>query len=201
MKQLNVNNDHKKELKKYNNMQQLGTKYDQEQSTTQNTKQLGKYIHDNYHKMDDLEMKQIALKCMDDNDIRNLLLTYEFTHYDEKHNYMSLGKFQQKAIQYFNKYQNKAGGNLIEDETWIIHKSDSPYFDVKNNQIAFQNTIDKIDVKDFVTNAYLNKLVDKLNKLSKNILVEMEYKERKKLTYIVIWATDRNIVDDDIVGL
>lgn len=201
MKQLTDKYGFYKELKTYNNTQHLETKYDQEQPITKNTKELGKYIHDNYNKMDDLEMKQIVLKCMDNNDIRNILLTYEFTHYDEKYTHMDLDKFQQKTIQYFNKYQNKAGGNLIEDDTWIIHKSDSPYFDVKSNQVVFQNTIDKMDVNDFVTNAYLNRMIEKLNKLSTNIIVELEYKEKKKLTYVVIWATDCTIIDDDVVGL
>ena len=90
---------------------------------------------------------------------------------------------------------------LIEDKKWVLHKYDSKYFNVSENSVLFQNTIDVLDNNDYSTNEYLNKLVSKLNKISTNIEVKLELLEKKKITYILLWCDLIDPSEDSIVGL
>jgi hypothetical protein len=193
-----------KDVKKYNNLQDLevmsGGSIGNNLSSTQRTRLAG-YIHYNYDKMDDAEKKQMVMKLLDEDTVKSFLLTFEFTYYDYKKRDMTLDEFITKATYIFDRYQTRVCGSAIEDTKWIVHRTDSPYFSVRGNEIVFQNTIDNIDINDCSLKKYLNTLVHKLNGLSVNIEVELEFIEKKKLSYVLIWAIDITLKDENIVGL
>ncbi len=195
--------EHEKELKKYNNLQQLDNNCNKPSCglSIEERRDLARYIHKNYDKMDESEMKHIVTKCLDLNTIKSILMSFEFSYYNTKPTDMTLDKFIVRAMSMFDRYQSKVGGFLIEDKKWVIHKSDSKYFTVSENGILFQNTIDVLDNNDYGTNEYLNKLVSKLNKLSTNINVKLEFLEKKKITYVLLWVDLLDPSEDSIVGL
>ncbi len=192
-----------KELKKYNNLQQLDNNCNKPICglSIEERRDLANYIHKNYDKMDESEMKHIVTKCLDLNTIKNILMSFEFNYYNPRATDMTLDKFIVKSMAIFDRYQSKVGGFLIEDKKWIVHKSDSKYFNVSENGVLFQNTIDVLDNNDYSTNEYLNKLTSKLNKLSTNIDVKLELLEKKKITYVLLWADLTDPSEDSIVGL
>jgi len=192
-----------KELKKYNNLQQLDNNCDKSVCNLSNDekRELAKYIHKNFDKMDESEMKHIVTKCLDMSTIKNILMTFEFNYYNSRPVEMTLDSFVNKANAIFDRYQTKVGGFLIEDKKWVLHKYDSKYFNVSENSVLFQNTIDVLDNNDYSTNEYLNKLVSKLNKISTNIEVKLELLEKKKITYILLWCDLIDPSEDSIVGL
>lgn len=191
-----------KEVRKYNHLQQLDAisnemtdQIPQEQKTN-----LAKYIHKNYNKMDDMEMRRVASKCLDISEVKDILMTFEFNNYTRNEKEMTLNEFTKIATYMFDRYY-RVGGCFIEDKEWIVHTPASKYFDIPDNKIMFQNTIDSMDADDCATNEYLNKLVENLNGVSTNIRVKLEFIEKKKLTYITIWAKDTTLEENDIVGL
>jgi hypothetical protein len=192
-----------KEIIKYNNLQQLDNNCNKQVCNLSNEakQDLAKYIHKNYDKMDDAEMKHVVTKCLDMNTIKNILMTFEFNYYNSKPIELTIDKFIIRATNIFDRYQTKVGGFLIEDKKWVIHKFDSKYFNVSENGVLFQNTIDVLDNNDYSTNEYLNKLVSKLNKISTNIEVKLELLEKKKIIYILLWCDLINPDEDSIVGL
>lgn len=191
-----------KDIKKYSNLQELDNtddNYVTHLSKEQKT-ELATYIHDNYGRMDEQEMKCIAMKCLDLNEIKEILLSFEFVNYRPESKEMTLNKFIKEAMKMFDKYY-RIGGTLIEDEKWIVHKSDSNKFEVSEHEVLFHNTIDNMDVNDGGIQDYLGRLVKNLNRIAPNVDVVFDIVEKKKITYLLIWGKLNNVKDECIVGL
>ena len=159
---------------------------------------LAKYIYNNYDKMDEIEMKCIAMKCLELNQIKRILLSHELENYKEKGKTMSLDEFHKQVLKYLHRYQHKAGGFLMEDTEWKVTRfSDENNYDLLENEILFSNTLDKSDVNDEETYEYIRSLVRRLNMLAKNIEVTMTrlFREGDKVAYILLWGTDKNITN------
>jgi hypothetical protein len=163
--------------------------------------ELAKYIHDNYNTMDDIEMQTMLTKCLDIHKIKSLLLQYELENYEEEElkKYMSLDEFKKKALYIFTRYQCKAGGFLMEDSEWIIHDKTTTNYDVKENELLFENTINIIDVNNNEIDTYLFYIIKRLTSLSENIDVELRQQVKNKTVHLLIWVTD--MTKEDIVGL
>lgn len=155
------------------------------------------------------DRKKLLLDCLSDNEIKMHLLKYELVNktFDEISNELSLSEFEVKAINLIEKFHWKAGGWKIEDSEFIIHKSDSKVYDVLQNEILFENTIDRSDLNDEENEFYLNHLIRHLNSLCNNINVEWNFKGTKnKTARLLIWCTDANMsvksnYDSEEVGL
>ena len=79
-----------------------------------------------------------------------------------------------------NRYQSKAGGFLIEDNEWIIHRNNSTDYEIKKNQVVFENSVSIENIKDYDTINYLKKILLLLNKFSDKINVSEEFIKSKK---------------------
>ena len=133
------------EMKRYSLLHSLEkiTNYQNNVTDNTNSHELAEYIHDNYHKMDEIELKIIALKCMDLNDFKRIILSYELRNFkpNQKIETMTLNKFKTHALKLLNRYQCKAGGFLIEDNEWCVHDNTSVKYEVEKNELLFENTI------------------------------------------------------------
>lgn len=190
-----------KDLKKYNHYQYLDSMSDKPDETVTDTKrELATYIHNNYHKMDESEMARIIPKLLDTNDMKDLLMNFEFNNYKHDSKDMTMNEFINFTLNMFKRYY-RVGGYFMEDKDWIVHKSDSKKFDIPKNSVMFLNTLDKIDVDDVT--GYLDKMVDNLNGGVVNYDVTYEFIEKKKIIYIQIWGKMYNDESDsdDVVGL
>lgn len=168
--------------------------------------ELAEFIFTNYNKMDDNELKVIALKCMDLNDVRRTLLSFELNYYSpsKQDKELTLREFKCEAMQLLNRYQCKGGGFMLEDSEWAVHDCNSVKYNVEENELLFENTINLVDKNDYETDNYLDLITNRLNLLSNNIEVEIRQKQHdyEKVISILLWATDKNVyASDSIVGL
>lgn len=175
-------------------------------TNTKYNNDLAEYIYNNYNTMDNYEMKIISSKCMDINEIKKTILAFEFKNYKPEisADIISLEEFSKKATKIIAKYQGKAGGFLIEDSEWTIHKQDSIKYEIRENELLFENTLSFFDDEDDETEEFLDCLISRLNTIASNIKVHLKFKEHtySKVLSILLWITDINMkVDECIVGL
>ena len=160
----------------------------------------GSGIYDNYDKMNNIDMHDLLLKCIDSNTVWLLLLKYELENYETiPTKYMSLEEFKENTLQIFARYQSKAGGFLLEDIDWVVHNSTSTVYDVKENELLFENTLNIIDMDNDDIDNYLFHLIKRLNSLAENIEVDLRQQLKHKTVHILIWANDKT--KDDVIGL
>ncbi len=153
--------------------------------------QLAYIIHKNYDKMDESELQMFALKCLSANKIRTIVLDFELKYFRYIPKVVSLDDFQMFAKNVFRRYQSKAGGFLLEDVDWIIHRHGSAKHCIDENEILFENTLDNCDNDDDETDRYLNNLVEILQSYTSNIEIELRQKccDGGKTVSILIWGT------------
>ena len=170
---------------------------------------LASYIHNNFS--DDTEpntMKDTLLKCMTIKQMKKILYEYELKYYKLKdQGTSSLEEFKEQAEKIIKRYQWKGGGYYIEDIEWTVYThatsdgfQNNSTYTVKDNQILFENSVHNLNAHDNDTINYMNRLVSRLNNLASNIEVEYEFynnDEIKDITWILLWGTDNNIVDNE----
>jgi len=196
--------DIEKEMKQYHHLHQIEQckNYNNKVHTMKedNKTELADYIHTNYNTMDEIEMKTIALKCLDQNSIRKILLSFELENYQEQPvENMSLTDFTIKARKILQRYQCRAGGFNIEDTEWIVHQAGSIDHEVMDNEILFVNTIAVCDEEDDELEEYLNNIIKRLNSIATNITVEIREDRGKRNNHLLIWATDTT--QEVVIGL
>lgn len=198
-----------KEMKKYqvlhtiekcSNYSNNVSKYDIEKS-----KELAEYISVNYDTMDEYEMRRIASKCMDINAVKKNILAFELKNYVPVNEItLSLDQYKGEAFKVFHRYQCKAGGFNLEDNEWILYDKSTPKYDVKQNELLFENTISFVDEYDDDIEEFLYYLIKRLSSIAKNISADLRYRQNdnSKVLSILIWITDNNMqVDECEVGL
>lgn len=197
-----------KEMKHYDLLHQMDSQKNylrnNDCQTKENKKILAEFIHNNYDKLDDNELKIIAMKCLTSNEIKKILLSYELKYHDEEtYDKMSLDEFTKKATYYLNRYQCRAGGFFIEDQEWSIYRYDDNELglDIKENEVLFENTVFITYSNDYETVKYLDNLVDKLNSIASNISVELRENKEGKIVHLLLWATDNDMDVENIVSL
>jgi hypothetical protein len=158
---------------------------------------LANHIFKNYDTMDETEMRIMATKCLDANDFKKTLLLFELKHYKSNvKESITLNDFKIVAFNVFRRYQCKAGGFCIEDNEWTVYDSKTTKYDVNENEIVFENTINLVDVYDTESDEFLIYLVKRLGSIAKNIKVSLRQKHHKKskVMTLLIWALDKNQV-------
>jgi hypothetical protein len=160
--------------------------------------QLAGHIHKKYNKMSLEEMKNIVIRCMTKNQIKRILLEFELKYYEEIPKKITLKKFTILAKKILDRYQCKGGGYYIEDMDWEIHTYTSENYDIKENQVLFVNSIDKMDKDDNETIAYMKRITKRINGLSEDIDVEYEFHDPEEdgINWIEIWCTDKTKEDE-----
>jgi hypothetical protein len=190
----------KKQMSQYNNLHKIDTERNYGYDTTKGNTDLAKIIHDNYDDMNDDELKYLAIKCMSKKKIRKDLLEYEIKYYNPSPEDFTLEEFIKQATRIINRYQSKAGGFLIEDMKWILHRSDSYEYSVKSNEVLFENSINKLNIYDKETNTFLKRLVNRLNNLATNIVVNLQQSDPEDgVIWLQIWCNHIKMVNTNPV--
>lgn len=168
-----------------------------------NDSNLAKYLYDNFDRMDEIEMKKIAMNCLNINDIKRILLNFELNNFKKEPEQLTLDEFAIEAKKILRRYQSKAGGFLLEDPDWNFYKTSISKYDVRSNEVLFENTINMMDFDDTDTEKYLKKIVERLKIIAKNVKVELRYmKERKnKVVYLLIWCKNIDDKEEPEIGL
>lgn len=203
--------DKEKEMKLYDSlhrMEKLRNYNNKLHSIKEDRIQLAEYIYKNYDTMDEIEMKKVAAKCMDLNETKKVLLSFELEnkYYNKSNKALSLESFLKKATKLLFRYQCKAGGFLMDDSDWLIYRyqDGNNKYDLKKNELLFENTFNICDESDIEMNVYFDKIGNMLDSLSNNINIEIEQTihEKHKKVYVTIKGIDTNMkLEDDIVGL
>lgn len=165
---------------------------------------LAKYLYENLDKMDDTEIKNTIIKCLSNDQIKSLLLNFELENYKEKtQKEISLEDFLKKALSIIKRYHWKAGGFFFEDDEWVVHKSNSSKYEIKENELILENTINLIDLSDSLTESYLKNLENRLESIAENIEINLKSRSsnKSKIIYVLICATDKNKTGFTEVGL
>jgi hypothetical protein len=200
-----INKEKKQELSTYNILHKLERfkNYNLNGGDTNTVEQntdFAHYLNKNFDNMDEIEIGKFLVKCLGPIDIKKQLFAFEFEHntYDHIKN-MTLVEFTEKALKLINRYQWKAGGYLIEDNEWIIHKSnsDSSDYNIKKYEVLFENTLDKSDLNDEETYNFINQLLNHLNSFCDNIKVEFKQKIEKRIVKLLLWFVDTTQVPDE----
>lgn len=151
--------------------------------------QLAKYISNNYSKMSETEMRNIAARTLTSKEVRARLLQYELYHYQPPSHKMTLEQFVNEAGRLLSRYHHKAGGYCVEDDEWIFHDSTSLDHKLTTNEVLFENSVGKHFINS--CKEYVRKLVDRLNSLSTTVYV----------SYDEVYPDDEIDKDDEKTGL
>lgn len=182
---------------KHLHMLESQCKYDENHSNIKNTL-YADYIHKNFHKMDETEMRLLACKILSEKQVKQILLNYELVNYvNHKKRNMTLDDF----IKYFNntidKFQWKSGGFHLEDRQWYVYTYGSQEHTLENlkeNQVLFENSVDLLDANDLETQNYLENLTKYLSNASDNIELDFKCSNKfsKSILFVQIIATCKN---------
>lgn len=142
---------------------------------------LANLINKNFNKLSKEEKNRFLIKCLSEEEVNNLLLKFELENYSpNKSDINSFEEFIKIASKSLNRYQSKAGGFLIEDNEWIIHRNNSKDYEIENNQVVFENSVSIENVKDYDTINYLKKILSLLKRFSDKVIVCEEFIKSKK---------------------
>lgn len=191
--------DKTKEMSRYNNMHRVrsyghyGLENPNSSKQVQYNTKLAKHIHDSYNKMTSNELQSTVLKCLTEKQMKHIILNFELFHHKPESKAMSLDNFTKEASRYLERYQSKAGGFLLDDISWKIHRNGSKRYDIEENEVLFENSICKKLIDDPKTRDYLEKLESFLDGLADNITVDLRFKDNRedKLSYVLIWICDK----------
>ena len=147
-----------------------------------------KYVHNNLDSMDKEEMIYHVSKILSFNKMKKILLEYELTNYKLESRNLDLEQFTKIAIGVLHKYGILC--SMLEDKWIIITENDvSEDYNVKKNEVLFENTVFKGNVNDSITLDYLDKLVTRLNSISTRIKSKCVIeKDRNDIYCVLIWS-------------
>jgi len=183
------------EMKKYCKLNLSSRKHDSnmgERST------FAEFLFNNYRKLEESEMRVLVNKCLELQDVKEILLNYELNHFQNTQpTEMTLNTFIKTAKQIFERYH--ALESNFEDKEWILHESGSLHYQVDQNEVIFENTIKIVDY-DSKTRTYITNLIHRLKSISINIKVNAKCKEdyKNKIMHIIISGVDTNIESTEI---
>lgn len=168
--------------------------YDSDDDVNNDKIELAKFINENLNYMTPEEMKHIILKVnklQGEKKLKYELLKFELKYYKPDPQNMDIDTFTQKAISLLTRYQSKSGGFRLEDQIWKIHKKNSIKYSILENEVIFENSINKTNYYDNETKKYIKRVANLLNGLSHNIKVTSKNIEfyKDKIIWILIKCT------------
>lgn len=151
---------------------------------------LSSLIFNNLNSMTEEEKKYIMIKCLNNMNIHNELLMYEFQHYMPTQQNISADDFLSSAYKLIHRYHYKLSESLnLEDIKWLVYKHGSAKYKLQKNDYIFENTMSRITNNDD-TRIYLRKLIKKLENITMNYLIFLKYIEifRDDILYVIIYC-------------
>lgn len=155
------------------------------------------YVEKIRKKLDKLslnEKKKMMLNIITEKQVDKFLLRYEYKNIKlDKLENVNINEFTKYVLSFIKRYQWKAYGFYIEDNDWIIDKTNK-------NKIKLVNTIFDNDVYDNDTDYFLESLVDKLDDITDDFEVSyniFEDDEEKEINYLNI-IIKKSSNDEDI---
>lgn len=169
-----------------------------------NSSEIALHILNNFDKMTEQEMKEMASKCLSLEQAKSILLSFEMEYYVQKPvPQLSLDEFTKICLSKLNRYHWKAGGFFFEDYEWGVYRYGSSKYCVEENEVLFENTVDVSDILDSNTEKYIMNLERILSSIAETITIDIRKKDniKGKTIYILIWCTDQSYEDKVEVGL
>lgn len=156
-------------------------------------------IIESYDNLSNDDIERLAVKTLNPNRLRSMLLRYELKYGTADSCKMSLEDFKAEACAILDKYHWKAGGFQFEDKVWGIHSYVSEEFSVKENELLFVNTISLCEASNDETVEYINLLTDRFNMIADNVNVQVDFKQslRNNIIFVLIWAIDEELEEEN----
>jgi len=181
-------NDRAKDIFNMHNLYRLDQKI-----PGQKNGNMGNYIHENFHKMDETEKKIICSKIISTYDLDKILLNYEMNNLDFDQKIGDTHKLLDVVDKLLKKYHHKAGGFLFEDNMWRLYESTSGQtkYDLCPNEYIFDNSIKMIDVEDQECYTFVNSLVSLFSRITDSHKIRYKYIEDKyeNIYWVIIKIT------------
>jgi hypothetical protein len=178
---------------------------DDEITINLSNKEIADNLYNNYENMTIKEKQETLLKCINPSGVGRELLKFELKHYKPEPTNMNKEEFINKVKELLNRYQHKACGFYIEDDEWDIYEDDFKDKELDNNELYFENSIDRDNAKNNDTLKFIVRTKRILNNIATNVKVRYELEESRKddITWIYIIATfDKSIRNNTIeIGL
>jgi hypothetical protein len=147
---------------------------------------LAEYIHKNYNKMDDDEMRRLLVKSMTSAEVKRSIYNIEFKYYKpDEIKEITLDQYVDEAMQYLNKFLLTSIGHKMEDNMWTIHNNKSNKYKIKENQIIFENSSSSI----IFNGSSIKDLQDILNNISPDIKVKFYSTFSKNIYWLIFKCT------------
>jgi hypothetical protein len=153
---------------------------------------LAAYIHNNITASDYNEKLLLYKKILTENRLNRELLAYELRHYQPEQ-VKTFNDVVSAAEKYLARYHQLAGGFLLEDNKWNLHKHDDKIvkYQLKANEVIFDNSLLGIYKYDGETISYVKALVGFLSRLSGSIRTTYKYinEPHDDIVWIVLFCT------------
>lgn len=148
-------------------------------------------IHQYFDKMTNEEMKTWVVKCLTPNQMKKILLQHELNYYTARKQNMDLKQFCVDAQKILDRYQYRAGGFQFEDSKWLLHDYTSKQYHILQNEIVFENTVCKDDIKNPEIINFIGLLLKQLNNISNYVNVKLHwyYAKRDMIYYALLKCT------------
>lgn len=197
-----IENDRRIEVDAFNkrNLEDLDRNYfvekdDMTEELIAEKEAIAKKIHQSIDKCPISEIPKLHNLCTTEKEYRRQILAFELKYYKGKPQSMSLTEFRDAAQSILDRYQSKAGGNLIEDLDWTFYTSEDNVEGrvVMENELLIENSIPRCDAEENETNYYLEAIVEQLRQLSDDIKIDLRFNDDHDITWIWIWCTHKKM--------
>ena len=147
------------------------------------------YINKNLDKLEYDDKLSLYKKLFTSKTIDKELMEYELNNLIPKQT-ADFNEFIKMAEHYLSRYTKKAGGFLLEDTEWITHLKGSKKYDLLDNEVIFDNSIQRVDYNMETIN-FVNNIVKLLSKINPNMKINAKTIDEPKegIIWVRIFAT------------
>lgn len=140
-----------------------------------NDENIAKLINAELYKMEYCEKVCILKKILTDEKINRELLKYELKNYIPEKKVKNYKQLIITIREILNRYHKKAGGNLLEDDEWVLHQKGSNKYDLRTNEAIFENSIHDSNRDCPKTRNFIYEIVKILEKMSDKHKIKFKY--------------------------
>lgn len=149
---------------------------------------MAKFIQNNFARMNYFDKLSIHNKIVSEFKLNYELLKFQLTYLIPDEKITDFEKFIKETEKILNFYQWKAGGFLCEDDKWTLYRHGNHKYDLKENEVIFDNSVKTINNSDIEVYKYIKSLHNLLQKMTDSFKIKFRYidDDYDDITWIII---------------
>jgi len=140
-------------------------------------------IHNGFSTISNKNKKKIIKNILTDEYINELILKYEFFNYTPNEAEQNIESLKNILNDELKKYTFLS---KMESNDWLIHDLTSSKYELVENEILFENSIQSVDIHDIETLDFLKQLKFRMEKIATNFNIKYKFIDAKRL--LVNWV-------------